>query len=376
MYGGAGTHVEYLVRELRKLLDVTVHCWGSPREEAGVRNYRAWDELAEPKPEATALQAMSIDLAMAAGVKGSDLAHSHTWYANFGGHLSKLTWSIPHVMTIHSLEPLRPWKKEQLGGGYALSLYCERTAIEAADAVIAVSRGVRKDVIETYPKVDPNRVHVIHNGIDPEIYARRQSEETLARHGIDGSRPYAFFNGRITRQKGLPLLLAAALKLDPGHQLVIAASSPDTPEIAAEVNALVAQVRGAGRNLVWIDHFLPREELIHLHSGATVFACPSIYEPFGLVILEAMACETAVVASRVGGIPEIVVDGETGYLVDYDPDDAETFTRQLAAQLDALLGDPARAKAMGEKGRRRVVERFGWPAIAKTTVALYESLIG
>jgi alpha-maltose-1-phosphate synthase len=375
VYGGAGTHVEYLVRELRRLLSVTVHCWGSPREEPDVETYRAWDELTEPKPEAGALQAMSIDLAMAAKVRGSDLAHSHTWYANLGGHLSKLMWSIPHVMTIHSLEPLRPWKAEQLGGGYALSLFCERTAIEAADAVIAVSQGVRNDVIETYPKVEPARVHVIHNGIDPEIYKPQPSPETLARYGIDPTRPFAFFNGRITRQKGLPLLLAAALKLEPHHQLAVVASSPDTPEIGAEVNNLAAQVRAMGRNLIWVDHFIPREDLIHLHSDATVFVCPSIYEPFGLVILEAMACETAVVASRVGGIPEIVVEGETGYLVGYDANDTDAFTTQLATRIKQLLDDPARAQEMGKRGRRRVIEKFGWPAIAKTTADLYESLL-
>jgi starch synthase len=375
VYGGAGTHVEYLVRELRKLLDVTVHCWGSPREEPDVETYRAWEELAEPKPEAAALQAMSIDLAMAAKVKGSDLAHSHTWYANLGGHFAKLMWTIPHVMTIHSLEPLRPWKQEQLGGGYALSLFSERTAIEAADAVIAVSRGVRKDVLETYPTVDPRRVHVIHNGIDPTIYARRESPETLARYGVDVTRPYAFFNGRITRQKGLPLLLAAALKLDPRHQLVIAASSPDTPEIAAEVDDLAARVRAEGRNLVWIDHYISREDLIALHSSATVFVCPSVYEPFGLVILEAMACETAVVASKVGGIPEIVVEGETGFLIDYDAGSHGAFSAALAAKVGRLLDDPVRARAMGEAGRKRVVSNFGWPAIARTTADLYESLL-
>jgi starch synthase len=375
VYGGAGTHVEYLVRELRKLMEVTVHCWGSPREEAGVSSYRAWDELAEPKPEAAALQAMSIDLAMAAGVKGVNVAHSHTWYANMAGHLGKLMWSIPHVMTIHSLEPLRPWKAEQLGGGYALSLYCERTAIEAADAVIAVSAGVRKDVLEVYPAVAAERVHVIHNGIDPEIYRRQPSAETLARHGVDAARPYAFFNGRITRQKGLPLLLAAVLKLDPGHQVVVAASSPDTPEIAAEVNELAKQVRAGGRDLVWIDRFIPREDLIHLHSNATVFVCPSIYEPFGLVILEAMACETAVVASRVGGIPEIVVEGETGFLVDYDAEATHRFTSELAERIDLLLNDEERARAMGEAGRRRVIDRFGWPSIAAKTAQLYESLL-
>ncbi len=339
VYGGAGTHVEYLVRELRRLLAVTVHCWGAPREEPDVESYMAWDEL------------------------------------NVGGHLAKLTWSIPHVMTIHSLEPLRPWKAEQLGGGYALSLFCERTAIEAADAVIAVSHGVRRDVLETYPSVDPGRVHVIHNGIDPEVYRRQPSAETLERYGIDATRPYAFFNGRITRQKGLPLLLAAAAKLDRHHQLVVVASSPDTPAIAAEVNRLADQVRAEGRDLVWIDHFIPREHLIHLHSSATVFVCPSVYEPFGLVILEAMACETAVVASRVGGIPEIVVEGETGFLVDLDADYPEKFSSELAARIRLLLDDAALAGKMGEAGRRRVVQSFGWPAIATTTAGLYESLL-
>jgi alpha-maltose-1-phosphate synthase len=374
IYGGAGTHVEYLVRELRRLLSVTVYCWGSPREEADVVAFNAWDQLSEPKPEAAALQAMSIDLAMAAAAKGADLAHSHTWYAALGGHLAKLMWSIPHVMTIHSLEPLRPWKAEQLGGGYALSLFCERTGVEAADAVIAVSHGVRKDVLGCYPNVDPERVHVIHNGIDPEIYRRRPSPETLARYGVDPSRPYAFFNGRITRQKGLPHLLNAVLKLDTAHQVVISASGPDTPEIAAEVEGLVERVRAQGRNLVWIDRFIPRDDLIHLHSHASVFVCPSVYEPFGLVILEAMACETAVVASRVGGIPEIVVDGETGFLVDLDPNDPDGFAAALAQKITLLLDDPQRAGAMAEAGRRRVVQSFGWPSIAARTVDLYESL--
>ncbi len=376
VYGGAGTHVEYLVRELRRLAEVSVHCWGEPRDEPGVVSHRPWAALAEPKPESAALQAMSINLAMAAGVKGSSIVHSHTWYANLGGHLGKLTWSIPHVMTIHSLEPLRPWKAEQLGGGYALSMFCERTAIEAADGVIAVSGAVRRDVIDCYPNVDPDRIHVIHNGIDPEIYKREESTQALARFGIDPRRPYAFFNGRITRQKGLPLLLAAALHVDPQYQLVIAASSPDTPEIGAEVDALAERVRTERGNLVWINHFLPREDLIHLHSGATVFVCPSIYEPFGLVILEAMACETAVVASRVGGIPEIVVEGETGYLVDYDVDQPAAFTAGLAAQVEELLSDPARASKLGKAGRRRVLERFGWLAIASRTVQLYNSLLG
>src|SRR6202165_4906355 len=375
VYGGAGTHVEYLARELRRLAEVSVHCWGAPRTEVGVTSHQPWTLLSEPKPESTTLQAMSINLAMAAAVKGVDLVHSHTWYANFGGHLSRLMWSLPHVMTIHSLEPLRPWKAEQLGGGYALSMFCERTAIESAEAVIAVSRGVRQDVLDCYPAVNPDRVHVIHNGIDPEIYRPQRSPDTVARFGINPSRPFVLFNGRITRQKGLPHLLAAALKLDRQYQLVIVASSPDTPEIAAEVAAFACRVRAERGNLVWIDHFISREDLIHLHSHAAVFVCPSIYEPFGLVILEAMACETPVVASRVGGIPEIVVEGETGYLVDFDAADLDRFTGALAERIEELLRDTTLAAKMGKAGRERVLQHFGWPAIAAQTVQLYERVL-
>ena len=375
VYGGAGTHVEYLVRELRRLADVSVHCWGAPRDEPGVVSHQPWAAVAEPRPESAALEAMSIDLTMAAALQGAGIVHSHTWYANLGGHLAKLMWKIPHVLTVHSLEPLRPWKAEQLGGGYALSMFCERIAIESADGVIAVSGAVRQDTIDCYPNVDPDRIHVIHNGIDPEIYKPDPSPETLARFGIDPSRPYAFFNGRITRQKGLPLLLAATLDIDPQYQVVIVASSPDTAEIGAEVDALAERVRTERGNLVWINRFLPREDLIRLHSGATVFVCPSIYEPFGLVILEAMACETAVVASRVGGIPEIVVEGESGYLVDYDADEPRAFTTALAARIQELLSDPARASKMGKAGRQRVMDRFGWPSIAAGTLDLYNSLL-
>jgi alpha-maltose-1-phosphate synthase len=375
VYGGAGVHVEYLARELRKLTELSVHCWGAPRDEAGVTAHQPWAALADPKPEAAAFETMSIDLAMAAAVKGAELVHSHTWYANFGGHLAKLTWSIPHVVTTHSLEPLRPWKAEQLGGGYSLSKYCEQTAIEGADAVIAVSQGMRQDVLACYPKVNPDRVHVIHSGIDPEIFRPRPSEATLVKLGIEPGRPFALFNGRITRQKGLHLLLAAALKIDPSYQLVIVGSSPDTPEIGAEVAALAERVRAERGNLVWIGRFLPLEELINLHSSAAVFVCPSIYEPFGLVNLEAMACETAVVASRVGGIPEIVVDGETGYLVDFDPKEAESFTTTLAARIEKLLSDRALATRMGKAGRARAIEHFSWPAIAERTVQLYDTLL-
>jgi starch synthase len=375
VYGGAGTHVEYLARELRRMVEVSVHCWGAQRDEPGVTSHEPWTALSEPKPESAALQAMSINLSMAAAVKGADLVHSHTWYTNFGGHLSKLMWSIPHVMTTHSLEPLRPWKSEQLGGGYALSTFCERTAIEGADAVIAVSNGMRDDVLNCYPHVNPERVHVVHNGIDPEIYRPQRSDEALHRLGVDTSAPYAFFNGRITRQKGLQLLLAAALKMDPRHQVVIVASNPDTPEIAAEVAALAERVRSERGNLIWIGRYIPLQDLIHLHSGASVFVCPSIYEPFGLVNLEAMACETAVVASRVGGIPEIVAEGETGYLVDYDPDDSEAFTMALATRLDEVLSDSALAARMGKAGRQRVLRHFGWPAVASRTAELYDSLL-
>ncbi len=374
VYGGAGIHVEYLVRELRRLVDVSVQCWGSPRDEHGVSAHQPWAALSEPKPESAALQAMSINLAMAGAVKGVDLVHSHTWYANLGGHLAKLMWSIPHVVTTHSLEPLRPWKADQLGGGYALSTFCEQTAIEAADAVIAVSQGTRQDVLSSYPKVHPERVHVIHNGIDPEIYRPTPSDQVLARYGVDPG-PFALFTGRITRQKGLSPLLAAAHKIDPRFQLVIVASSPDTPDIAAEVEVLAERVRSERGNLVWIGRFIPLEDLISLYSGATVFVCPSIYEPFGLVNLEAMACETAVVGSRVGGIPEIVVEGETGYLVDYDPDDIEAFTTALAGRVQEVLSDPALAARMGKAGRQRVLQHFGWPAIAARTVELYDSLL-
>jgi starch synthase len=375
VYGGAGIHVEYLARELRHSADVSVQCWGADRDEAGVTAHRAWAALAEPKPESAALEAMSINLAMAAAVKGVDLVHSHTWYANLGGHLAKLTWSIPHVVTTHSLEPLRPWKAEQLGGGYNLSKFCEQTAIEAADAVIAVSKGMRDDVLACYPKLAPERVHVIHNGIDAEVYRPLPSHETLAALGIDPSVPFALFAGRLTRQKGLQRLLAAAHQINPRFQLVIVASSPDTPEIGAEVAALADRVRTERGNLVWIGRFIPLEDLIHLYSSAAVFVCPSIYEPFGLVNLEAMACETAVVASRVGGIPEIVVQGETGYLVDYDADDVDSFDTSLAARVEELLSNPSLAAEMGKAGRQRVLRHFGWPAIAARTMELYDSLL-
>ncbi|HEY7202192.1 MAG TPA: glycogen synthase [Candidatus Dormibacteraeota bacterium] len=375
VYGGAGVHVEYLARELRRRLELRVHCWGEPRDEPGVSAYRAWDALAEPLPEAAALQALSIDLAMVAGCRGASLVHSHTWYANLAGHLAKLTWQVPHVVTTHSLEPLRPWKAEQLGGGYHVSTYCERTGLAGADAIIAVSEGMRADVLACYPAIDPARVHVIHNGIDADAYRPERSEATLRGHGVDPDRPYAIFVGRMTRQKGLTHLLRATLRVDAGYQVVVCAGAADTAEVAAEVTAEAERVRAERGGLVWIEGMVPRDELVHLLTGAAVFVCPSVYEPFGLVNLEAMACETAVVASRVGGIPEIVVEGETGRLVDWNEADPDAFARDLAARMEELLASPAEATRMGAAGRARVLDRFTWPAITDRTVDLYRTLV-
>ena len=369
VYGGAGVHVEYLARELARILDVDVHCFGANR--SGATAYRPDPTLAGAN---AALQTMSVDLAMVAGLAGADVVHSHTWYANLAGHLAKLLYGVPHVLTTHSLEPLRPWKAEQLGGGYALSGFCEQTAIESADAVIAVSEGMRRDVLASYPALDPDRQHVIGNGIDTTEYAPDRRVDVLLRHGIDPSRPVVLFVGRITRQKGVAHLLAAARLLDPAAQLVLCAGAPDTPEIAREVAAAVADLRGTRDGVVWIEQMLPKPDVIALLSQASVFVCPSIYEPLGIVNLEAMACETAVVASAVGGIPEVVVDGETGLLVPYDADDATAFEAGLAARMNALLANPVRATAMGLAGRRRAVEHFSWTAVAERTAALYRSL--
>jgi alpha-maltose-1-phosphate synthase len=382
VYGGAGVHVEYLARELAALADVHVHAWGADRPDARppVHAYRAWDALGGEAPELAALRAMSIDLAMAAGTSGADVVHSHTWYANLAGHLAKLVHDVPHVATVHSLEPLRPWKAEQLGGGYALSSWCERTALEAADAVIAVSQGMRRDVLECYPALDPARVEVVYNGVDADEYAPDPGTGVLERHGVDPSRPSVVFVGRITRQKGVAHLLRAALHIDPEAQLVLAAGAPDTPEIAAEVTERMERVRAERGNMVWLQEMLPKPDVIQLLSHATMFVCPSIYEPLGIVNLEAMACEAAVVASAVGGIVEVVDDGTTGLLVPFEPvpdgsqepADPEGFAADFAAAVNGLLADPARAEGMGRAGRRRVVERFSWPAIARETVSVYE----
>ena len=394
VYGGAGVHVEYLARELARLEQLTVHCWGAPRDAPGVVAHRAWDALVGPEPHLAALQAMSIDLAMAARTQGAELVHSHTWYANLAGHLAKLTYGIPHVATVHSLEPLRPWKAEQLGGGYALSSWCERVGLEGADAVIAVSEGMRRDILASYPAIDVDRVRVIYNGIDADEYRSDPGTDVLERHGVDPARPSVVFVGRITRQKGVPYLLDAALEFDPAAQLVLCAGAPDTPEIGAEVERRVERLRdarakpgdeAAGRgsgNVVWIDQMLPKAEVIQLLSHATVFACPSIYEPLGIVNLEAMACEAAVVATATGGIVEVVQDGMTGLLVPFEaeeggiePRDPEAFSHAIAERVNALLADPERAREMGRAGRARAVEVFDWSAIAAQTSELYRTLV-
>ncbi|MEV6924948.1 glycogen synthase [Dactylosporangium sp. NPDC051485] len=383
VYGGAGVHLEYLARELRELrsaaLDVRVHCFGAPRSEAGVTGYPDPAGLSGANP---ALRTMGVDLEMAAGCSGTDVVHSHTWYANLAGHVAKLLHGVPHVVTTHSLEPLRPWKAEQLGGGYALSSWCERTAIEAADAVIAVSAGMKADVLRAYPAVDPDKVHVVYNGIDTEQYAPDQGTDVLERLGIDADRPSVVYVGRITRQKGLPYLLRAARRLPPDTQLVLLAGAPDTPEIAAEVTALADELRATRSGVVWVQEMLPKREVIQVLTHATLFVCPSIYEPMGIVNLEAMACRTAVVATATGGIPEVVADRETGLLVPIEqvsdgsgtPLDESRFVADLADAMIAVLEDPARAAAFGRAGRQRAVDHFSWAAIADRTLAVYQSV--
>lgn len=380
VYGGAGVHVEYLARELRRLTDVRVRCFGAPRDGDGVSAYRVPGGLETAN---AALGVLGVDLEIAAGCEGANLVHSHTWYANMAGHVAKLLHGIPHVMTTHSLEPLRPWKSEQLGGGYELSRWVERTAIETADAVVAVSAGMRADVLRCYPDVDPDKVQVIHNGIDTDEYHPDLNSDLMHRHGIDPDRPIVLFVGRITRQKGLPHLLHAARGFDPDAQLVLCASAPDTPQIATEVSDLIDGLKADRGGVRWISAVLPRPELVQLISHASVFVCPSVYEPMGIVNLEAMACETAVVATATGGIPEVVADGETGILVPIDqvddgtgtPRDPDRFAADIAESVNALLRDPARAGAMGKAGRERAVSQFSWTEIAHRTHELYASLL-
>jgi starch synthase len=384
VYGGAGVHVEYLVRALARHVTVDVHCFGKPRALPEVKGaYEAWAELDGGEPELAALRTLSVDLLAARHVRGADLVHTHTWYANFAGHLAKLAYGIPHVMTSHSLEPLRPWKVEQLGGGYAISSFCERTAIEAVDAVIAVSEAMKADILRAYPSVATDRVHVIHNGIEPDEYQPDAGTDVLARHGIDPGRPYAVFVGRVTRQKGIVHLLRAFRYVEPGLDLVLCAGGADTPEIGAEFRTLCAEIQRERGGLTLVEGMLSRTDVVQILSHARVFVCPSVYEPFGIVNLEAMACGVPVVASAVGGIPEIIVEGETGHLVRFDgdgtpknePRDPEAFARELARLLNELGTDPVRARRLGEAGRARVVERFSWNAIAERTAALYRTLV-
>jgi alpha-maltose-1-phosphate synthase len=364
VYGGAGVHVTYLARELASLVDLTVHCQGADRPNAVA--HRPWDLLAGANQ---ALQVISTDLSMTAGVSSAQLVHSHTWYANLAGNLAAMLYGVPHVMTMHSLEVLRPWKAEQLGGGYALSTWCERVSATSAAALVAVSDGMRADILTAYPDIPAERIHVIRNGIDTTEYAPDPATWVLDRYGVDRARPYVLFVGRITRQKGVPVLLRAASGLVPEAQLVLCAGAPDTPELLAEVTELVDGLQASRSGVLWIPEMLPKPEIIQLMTHAAVFAVPSVYEPLGIVNLEAMACETAVVASRTGGIPEVVADGETGLLV--PPGDPAA----LAEALNALLRDPDRARAMGQAGRKRAVAEFGWHAIAAQTVALYAKLV-
>jgi starch synthase len=371
VYGGAGVHVDFLVRELRRLVDVDVQCMGEPREGA-----TAHSEDDPRIPEANpALKVLSTDLSMTAAVGEAELVHSHTWYAAMAGHWAKLLYGVPHVVTAHSLEPQRPWKAEQLGGGYRLSSWAERTAMEGADAVVAVSAGMRDDVLAAYPAIDPARVHVIHNGIDSDFYRPDRSTDVLERIGVDLRRPFVAFVGRITRQKGVPHLLRAGLHLDPSVQLVLLAGAADTPELKEETDGLIEELRASRDGVFVVSEMLPREDVRQVLTHALAFCCPSVYEPLGIVNLEAMACQTAVVASRVGGIPEVVADGETGILVDYTPDDPAGFEERFAAAVNRLATDPAEAERFGVAGRRRAVDEFGWDAVAERTVALYRSLL-
>jgi len=361
VYGGAGVHVEFLGRELAKLVDLRVEAFAA---------HPAWDQL---KDANSALQVLSSDLTITDACAGRQIVHSHTWYANLAGHLSKLLYDIPHVMTAHSLEPLRPWKAEQLGGGYAISSWAERTAIEAADGVIAVSMGMRTDILTAYD-VDPARLFVVHNGIDTDLFTPRPDPQSLAAIGLDPERPTVMFVGRITRQKGLPHLLKAMRLVDANVQLLLCASAPDTPELGAEVAADVEMLE-RDRTVVWRREVVPRDELITLLSSVSVFVCPSVYEPLGIVNLEAMACAAPVVASDVGGIPEVVEDGVTGRLVPLDESLPAEFERGLADAITATVDAPDEARELGAAGRRRAVAEFGWPTIARQTVAIYEQLL-
>ena len=425
VYGGAGVHVEYLSRELAKTIEVDVHAWGETPEADSLhdpqlpRGAHLQIHFEQPWPMISngttakfkgALEALSLNLLQNLHLEKLDVIHTHTWYVSMAGFLAKKLYGIPFVLTTHSLEPLRGWKAEQLGTGYALSSWMERTAILDADAIVAVSNGTKDDILKAYPDVDPSRIHVIYNGIDLQQYQYTPDISALVKYGVDPAKPYVLFVGRISRQKGVTHLVEAIQYLPPGTQVVLCAGAPDTPEIAAEMRARVEAVRrftpgsqraavenftsegghstatgdptGTGHNLVWIEQMVTKEEAIQLYSHCAVFCCPSVYEPFGIINLEAMACKAPVVASATGGILEVVVEGETGHLVPFEADPATTFptdpaqfAKDLAARITQLLADPAKAQRMGEAGRKRVEEHFSWTAIAAQTIQLYESLI-
>ncbi|MFF0491644.1 glycogen synthase [Nocardia sp. NPDC004068] len=373
VYGGAGVHVTQLVPRLREICDVTVHCMGVARADAVVH---------QPDPNLyaanSAVQMMSAQLRMADAVGEIDVVHSHTWYTGFAGHVAGTLYGVPHVLTAHSLEPRRPWKAEQLGGGYRLSSWSERNAMEYADAVVAVSEGMRHDVLDAYPTIDPARVHVVHNGIDALAWhpgdPAPEARDVLAELGVRRDLPIIAFVGRITRQKGVAHLVRAARDFDPDLQLVLCAGAPDTPELEAEVSAAVAELARSRGGVFWVREMLPTEQVRQILSAATVFVCPSVYEPLGIVNLEAMACGTAVVASDVGGIPEVVADGVTGRLVHYDGERPADYEHALAEAVNAIAGDADLAHALGVAGRDRAMAEFDWSQVARQTVALYESV--
>ena len=384
IYGGAGVHVAELSRVLSKHVDLQVRAFGAPRDAdyhgAAVTSYAVPEDLGSAN---AAVQTLGVDLRIVPDIAGADLVHSHTWYANMAGHLASLLHGIPHVLSAHSLEPLRPWKAEQLGGGYALSSWVEKTAYEAAAAIIAVSEGMRQDILRSYPEVDPEKVRVVHNGIDVELWKRDENDDAIRALGIDPARPSVVFVGRNTRQKGVPYLLRAAAKLPDDVQLVLCLGAADTPELAAETAALIGDLQKQRTGVVLIERMLPRHELIQVLSHATAFACPSIYEPLGIVNLEAMACGAAVVASATGGIPEVVEHGRTGLLVDLEqvtdgtgtPLDPDKFVSEFAAALTEVVSDPERARAMGQAGRERAEKHFSWESITETTLEVYRSVL-
>jgi alpha-maltose-1-phosphate synthase len=386
IHGGAGVHIIHLARELAKLTELEVHCFGPDRpaeDDRMVVAHRPSQLLMGEASYLGALRAMSVDLDMAAKLGDVDVVHSHTWYTNLAGHLAKLLFDIPHVVTSHSLEPLRPWKAGQLGSGYRVSSFCERVAIDSADSVIAVSQAAARDICRCYPDLDPDRVAVIYNAVDADTLTPDPSSDLIERLGIDPDSPIVVYTGRITPQKGIFHLLDAAEHLDPSIQIVLRAGPADTPSMAQELASRVGAIEERRGNVIWIKSFLSHSQLAQLLTHATVSCCPSIYEPFGMVNLEAMACQVPVVASAVGGIPEVVEHGVTGWLVPFEtasvdssePADPQGFARDIAEAIARVVSDPRRALEMGRAGRMRALDRFNWTAVANQTVAVYESLL-